>query len=89
MTAGDDEQGRATAWCGTNTAGVRSGEDFDIIIGFLGFWALVLLVVTVWMEVTAQPALGWALGLLAMLLALYGMVRLRRRLPDRTATRRR
>jgi hypothetical protein len=62
---------------------LRSGEDFDIIIGFLGFWALVLLVVTVWMEVTAQPALGWALGLLAMLLALYGMVRLRRRLPDR------
>ncbi len=66
----------------------RSGEDFDIIIGFLGFWAAVLLVVTVWMEVTAQPALGWALGLLAMLLALYGMIRLRRRLPPRTATRR-
>ncbi|WP_255769854.1 hypothetical protein [Pseudarthrobacter sulfonivorans] len=65
----------------------RSGEDFDIIIGFLGFWAVVLLVVTVWMEVTAQPALGWALGLLAMLVALYGMVRLRRRLPARTATR--
>jgi hypothetical protein len=66
----------------------RSGEDFDIIIGFLGFWAVVLLVVTVWMEVTAQPALGWALGLLAMLLALYGMIRLRRRLPPRAATRR-
>ncbi|RAM36284.1 hypothetical protein [Arthrobacter globiformis] len=67
---------------------VRSGEDFDIIIGFLGFWAVVLLVVTVWMEVTAQPAVFWALGLLATLLALYGMVRLRRRLPARTATRR-
>jgi hypothetical protein len=65
----------------------RSGEDFDINIGFLGFWALVLLVVTVWMEVTAQPALGWALGLLAVLVAIYGMVRLRRRLPARTATR--
>ncbi|MEW1812118.1 hypothetical protein AB0284_15595 [Pseudarthrobacter phenanthrenivorans] len=62
---------------------VRSGEDFDIVIGFLAFWALVLLVVTVWMEVTAQPALGWALGLLATLLALYGMVRLRRKLPAR------
>ncbi|WP_131684635.1 hypothetical protein [Pseudarthrobacter sp. YALA5] len=62
---------------------VRSGEDFDIIMGFLGFWALVLLVVTVWMEVTGQFALWWALGLLATLLALYGMVRLRRRLPDR------
>ena len=65
----------------------RSGEDFDIIIGLLGFWAVVLLVVTVWMEVTAQPALGWALGLLAMLLAIYGMIRLRRRLPGRTARR--
>ncbi|QDW28631.1 hypothetical protein FFF93_001640 [Arthrobacter sp. KBS0702] len=68
---------------------VRSGDDFDIIIGFLGFWALVLLAVTIWMEVTAQPALGWALGLLATLLALYGMIRLRRRLPGRTAARRR
>jgi hypothetical protein len=67
---------------------VRSGEDFDIIIGFLGFWALVLLAVTIWMEVTAQPALGWALGLLVTVLALYGMIRLRRRLPRRTATRR-
>jgi hypothetical protein len=67
---------------------VRSGEDFDIIIGLLGFWALVLFVVTVWMEVTGQPALGWALGLLAMVLALYGLIRLRRRLPERTATRR-
>jgi hypothetical protein len=65
----------------------RSGEDFDIIIGFLAFWAVVLLVVTVWMEVTVQSALGWAVGLLAILLALYGMVRLRRRLPARTATR--
>ena len=44
--------------------------------------------ITVWMEVTGQPALGWALGLLAMVLALYGLIRLRRRLPERTATRR-
>jgi hypothetical protein len=77
---------KQAAWLGHKR--VRSGEDFDIIIGFLGFWAVVLLVVTVWMEVTAQPALGWALGLLAILLALYGMIRLRRRLPARTATRR-
>ena len=68
---------------GSGRRRMRSGEDFDVVIGFLGFWALVLLVVTVWMEVTAQPALGWALGLLATLLALSGMVRLRRKLPDR------
>ncbi|KRE81712.1 hypothetical protein [Arthrobacter sp. Soil763] len=74
---------------GSTQRRVRSGEDFDIIIGFLGFWAVVLLAVTVWMEVTAQPALGWALGLLVTLLALYGMIRLRRRLPGRTGTRRR
>ena len=74
---------RQAKGAGNRSRLVRSGEDFDIIIGFLGFWALVLLVVTVWMEVTAQPALGWALGLLATLLALYGMVRLRRKLPAR------
>ncbi len=65
----------------------RSAEDLDILIGFLGFWALVLLVTTVWMEVTAQPALGWALGLLAAVLGLWGLVRLRRRLPARTGRR--
>lgn len=66
----------------------RSAEDFDIIIGFLGFWTVVVFAVTAWMEVTGQPALGWALGLLALVLALYGMIRLRKRLPSRTATRR-
>ncbi len=65
----------------------RSAEDLDILIGFLGFWTLVLLVTTVWMELTAQPALGWALGLLASVLALWGLVRLRRRLPARTGRR--
>ncbi|CAH0238510.1 hypothetical protein SRABI83_02818 [Arthrobacter sp. Bi83] len=86
MTDGAAPRGKKqAAWLGHKR--VRSGEDFDIIIGFLGFWAVVLLVFTVWMELTAQPALGWALGLLAILLALYGMIRLRRRLPARTATR--
>jgi hypothetical protein len=65
----------------------RSAEDFDLIIGFLGFWALVVLAVTVWMEVTGQPALLWAMGLLALVLGLWGMVRLRRNLPARTARR--
>ncbi|GAB3570213.1 hypothetical protein GCM10027405_34580 [Arthrobacter alkaliphilus] len=66
---------------------VRSGEELDIVLGLLGFWALVLLVVTVSAELTAQPALGWALGLLATLLAMWGVLRLRRRLPARTSRR--
>lgn len=65
----------------------KSGEDFDIIIGFLGFWALLLFGVTVWLEVTGQPALIWALGLLLVCLGLWFMVRLRRKLPERRSRR--
>ena len=61
----------------------KSGEDFDIIIGFLGFWAVVLFGVTVWLEITGQPALMWALGLLLVCLGLWLMIRLRRKLPER------
>jgi hypothetical protein len=70
-----------------NPKKVRSGEDFDIIIGFLGFWALILLVVTMFREVTGQPALLPAMILLVVVLAIWGMLRLRRRLPPRTARR--
>jgi hypothetical protein len=66
---------------------VRSGEDFDILIGFLGFWALILFVVTVFLEVTGKPALLPAMILLVVVVATWGMVRLRRRLPARTARR--
>jgi cytosine/uracil/thiamine/allantoin permease len=66
---------------------VRSGEDFDIIIGFLGFWALVLLVITMFLEVTGKPALLPAMILLVLVLALWGMIRLRRRLPARANRR--
>lgn len=69
------------------TSRQKSAEDFDIIIGFLGFWAVVLFGVTVWMEVTGQPALMWALGLLLVCAGLWGMVRLRRRLPARRGRR--
>jgi len=66
---------------------VRSGEDFDILICFLGFWALVLFVVTVLLEVTGRPALVPAIVLLVVVLALWGMIRLRRRLPQRASRR--
>jgi hypothetical protein len=66
---------------------VRTGEDFDILIGFLGFWALALFAVTLFLEVTGRPALFPAMGLLALVLALWGMIRLRRRLPARASRR--
>ena len=66
---------------------VRSGEDFDIVIGFLGFWALTLFVVTVFLEVTGRPALLPAMILLVLVLALWVMIRVRRRLPARTGRR--
>ena len=65
----------------------RSAEDFDIIIGFLGFWGLILFVVTAALEVTGRPALFWAMSLLVVVLAVWGMLRLRRTLPARTARR--
>ena len=72
-----------------NIKKVRSGEDFDILIGFLGFWALVLFVVTLFLEVTGKPALLPAMILLALVLAIWGLIRLRRTLPARTARRQR
>lgn len=65
----------------------RFAEDFDIIIGFLGFWALVLFVVTVVLEITGRPALIPALILGAVVLATWGMLRLRKSLPPRAGKR--
>jgi hypothetical protein len=70
-------------------AKVRSGEDFDILIGILGFWVFAVFVLTVFLELTGRPALLPAMILLALVLALWGMIRLRRRLPARTSRRRR
>lgn len=69
------------------TSKQKSAEDFDIIIGFLGFWAVLLFGVTLWLELTGQPALMWALGLLVVCVGLWGMVRLRRKLPGRRGRR--
>jgi hypothetical protein len=69
------------------TSRQKSAEDFDIIIGFLGFWTVILFGITVWQELTGQPALIWAGGLLAACLGLWGMIRLRRRLPARRGRR--
>jgi len=71
----------------TNVKKIRSGEDFDILIGILGFWAFALFVLTAYRELTGQPALVSAMILLALCLALWGMIRLRRKLPARTGRR--
>jgi len=65
----------------------RSAEDFDMIIGFLGFWGLILFVVTAVLEVTGKSALVPAMILFVVVLAVWGMLRLRRTLPARTAGR--
>ena len=70
-----------------NLKKVRSGEDFDILIGFLGFWALVLFVITVFLEVTGKPALLPAMILLVLVLLTWGMLRMRKRLPARSSRR--
>ena len=71
----------------TTVKKIRSGEDFDILIGILGFWVFALFVLTVYRELTGQPALVPAMILLGLCLALWGMIRLRRKLPARTARR--
>lgn len=71
----------------TDTRRQRSAEDFDIIIGLLGFWGVVLVGFTIYLEVTGRPALVPALILLAVVLAIWGLLRLRRTLPARTARR--
>jgi hypothetical protein len=70
-----------------NPKRVRSGEDFDILIGFVGFWALILFVITALREVTGGPALLPALILLVLVLAMWGLLRLRKRMPPRTSRR--
>ena len=70
-----------------NMKKVRSGEDFDILIGILGFWVFAVFVLTVFLELTGKPALLSAMALLALVLGLWGMIRLRRRLPARTGRR--
>ena len=50
----------------------------DQLIGFTGFFVVVFFAVTAYCELTAQPALGWALLLLGLVI-LFGLLLLRRR----------
>ncbi|NYE96149.1 membrane protein implicated in regulation of membrane protease activity [Psychromicrobium silvestre] len=55
----------------------RAAEQVDIGIGFIGFWALILLVTVLWQELSGSSALGWALVLAASVLVLASLFRLR------------
>jgi hypothetical protein len=53
-------------------------------MGFVGFFGVVFLVVTVACELTGRPALGWALTLLALVLVVVVLDRWRVRVLRRT-----
>jgi hypothetical protein len=57
-----------------------SREVVDVGLGFVGFFALAFLGITVFCELSGQPALGWALTLLVLVLAFIGLLQLRRRI---------
>ncbi|WP_144765593.1 hypothetical protein [Curtobacterium sp. 9128] len=62
----------------------RPSAPIEEAIGFVGFFGVAFLVVTVVCEVTGRPALGWALTLLACVLAVALLDRWRVRVVRRT-----
>jgi hypothetical protein len=57
-----------------------SREVVDVGLGFVGFFAFAFLVITAFCELTGEPALGWAITLLVLVLAFVGLLQLRRRI---------
>jgi hypothetical protein len=57
----------------------RIAENVDILIGFLGFFVVLLVVVIITMEVNGQNAAMWSVGLLGVVLAIWGLLKVRRR----------
>ncbi|NUU04969.1 hypothetical protein [Leifsonia sp. C5G2] len=57
-----------------------SREVVDVGLGFVGFFSVAFLGITVFCELTGEPALGWALTLLVLVLAFIGLLQLRRRI---------
>lgn len=55
-------------------------EVLDMGVGFFGFFAAAVFVVTVLMEFTGHSALGWALALLALVIVLGALLAVRHRL---------
>lgn len=53
----------------------RPTDSTDLSIGFLGFFALAFLVITIVCELRGEPALTWALVLLALVAGVVVAVR--------------
>lgn len=64
----------------TERARASSTRHFlDVLIGFVGFFGVVIFIGTVAAELNGRPALGWALGLLGIVVAELLLVTARRR----------
>ncbi|WP_423918208.1 hypothetical protein ACPEEZ_09965 [Frigoribacterium sp. 2-23] len=74
-------------------APTRSTDRIDLMIGFSGFFALAFFVITVVCEITGEPALTYALVLLALVVTLGVLLRRRGQLvraePEAAAAHRR
>lgn len=60
-----------------NRKAERKAENIDILIGLLGFFAAVLVVVTIIAQLSGEPAVGWALLLLLLVLIIWLLVKKR------------
>ena len=67
-------------------APLRPTSRIEEAIGFVGMFGVLFLGVTVFCEVTGRPALGWALALLATVLAVVALDRRRVSVLRRTAS---
>ena len=52
----------------------------DQLIGFTGFFVVVFFAVTAYCELTGQPALGWAMLLLGLVILFWLLLRRRKRI---------
>lgn len=65
----------------TERARVSQKRQFlDVLIGFVGFFGVVVFIATIAAEIAGRPALAWALGLLAIVVAEAALIAARRRI---------
>lgn len=57
-----------------------SRELVDVGLGFVGFFGIVFVIITAVCELTAQPALTWALISLVLVVAFIALLQARRRI---------